>query len=224
MNEIPRVYGLPYSFAHSRVIRDILFAYAVTLPFFEGFTARRCPAFPTQEYHLPFLGVYIIGEDEPPDGDANHGPIAFVNRLTLGFTVQMEDNDPVRLEEKLNDALWTLKYGLWSDQYLMNLLKTYNPSTGQENPYNMRIESVVRQKWAINWGSQRANNETPWAELQFEPTLVYRTYFAPEIEDDLLEIWVESAPLRHKGTNGEPVLPSPDEVRRIILKYEFQPP
>jgi hypothetical protein len=227
MNDIPREFGLPYSFNHPQVLLDTIFAYAVTLPFFDGFTARRAPALPTQEYHLPYLGIYCLGEDDPPDGDPNHGPIAFINQLHLGFTVQMEDNDPVKLHRKLTDALMTLQYGLWSDQYLMNMLKTYNPHTGQETPFNMRMEGVARQRWEINWGATRPNNQTPWAELQYEPTVIYRTWFAPEIEDDLLQMWVEGTPLRRKvNVDGQlvPYVPRSDEVQRIITKYEFKPP
>jgi hypothetical protein len=202
---------------YSSIIRDILFAKCVTLPFFEGFTARRCKQLPTQEYHLPYLGVYIVNENMTSDGDWNHGEVDFIHDLKIGFSVQFENNDPLALELKLDEAFWTIM-GLWADQYMMNFLYTYNPSTGTENPENMRMEGIPRGNRTHNWGM---NAETPFAELQYEPVIRYRTIWPPKIDDDLLLIHVKTAPM--VGKTGERHPPD-DEVQRIISQYEFTPP
>ena len=202
---------------HSGIIRDMLFARVVTLPYFEGFVARRCIQLPIQPMHLPYLGVYVVDETMLSDGDANHGHIAFIHDLKLGISVQLADNDPVVLERKLNEAFWEIMEGLWPDQYLMNLLDTYNPTTGTRNPNNMRIEAVMRGHRRNNWGT--INNETPWAEMQYEPVLRYRSYFAPGPFDDLERIDTQVVPLKKRPSS----LPSADEVQRVILRYEFGP-
>jgi hypothetical protein len=201
--------------SYSAIIRDILFAKCCTLPFFDGFTARRCKQLPTQPYHLPFLGVYIMDENMTPDGDWNVGEIRFIHDLKLAFSVQMEGNDPLALELKLDEAFWAIMNGCWKDQYLANMLDTYNPHTGEGNPDNTRFEGIYRGHRRHVWGAARLNNETPWAELQFEPTIRYRTYWPPIIEDELERITVDVVPLHH----GK--IPSADEVQRIISKYEF---
>lgn len=206
--------------SYAAIIRDVLFAHTVTMPFFEGFTARRCKQLPIEPYHLPYLGIYFVKETRRSDGDWNHGTIDFVHDLTIGFSVMMEDNDMIRLENKLHHAWRLLDEGLWPDQYMMNLLYTYNPHTGTQNPENMRIEGISSSGCEINFGVI-GNNETPVAELQFEPVIKFRTTWPPWIIDDLRLIHVETAPMI--GPRGERRPPDESEVRRIITKYEFNP-
>jgi hypothetical protein len=203
--------------SYSSVIRDVLFARCVTLPFFEGFTARRCKQLPTQEYHLPYLGVYIVDENMTADGDWNAGEIRFIHDLKIGFSVQFEDNDPLKLELKLDAAFWAIM-SLWEDQYLMNFLHTWNPHSQTEHPDNTRMEGIPRGRRDHNWGM---NAETPFAELQYEPVIRYRTRWPPWIDDDLLLVHSENVPMI--GPLGGRHAPDEDEVRRIIMKYEFQP-
>lgn len=206
--------------SYSAVIRDVFFAKLCTLPIFEGFTARRCKQLPTEPYHLPYLGVYIVEESMGPDGNINTGTIRFIHDLKLGFSVQIEDNDPLRLELKLDEAFWAIMNGLWRDQYICNMLDTWNPHTGSGNPDNTRFEGIPRGRRRHNWGPPRNHNETPWAELQYEATVQYRTNFYPIITDDLERIHVEVVPLKHPPPEGR--VPPEDEIQRIIAKYELR--
>ena len=199
----------------SGIIRDVLFAKCITLPFFEGFTARRCKQLPTQSYHLPYLGVYVLDENMGPDGDPNVGTIRFISDFKIGFSVQMENNDPVELELRLDEAFWAIMNGLWTDQYICNRLNTWNPHTGSGNPDNTRFEGVIRAHRRHNWGPI-GKNETPWAELQAECTLRYRPDFFPTEFDELERVYVDATPL-HKGR-----VPPDDEVQRIIARYELR--
>lgn len=202
--------------SYSGVLRDVLFAKICTLPFFEGFTARRTKQYPTQPYHLPYLGVYIMDENMEPDGEPNIGNIRFIHYLKIGISVQMEDNDPVRLELALDEAFWAIMRGCWNDQYLTNFLDTWNPHTGSGHPDNTRLEAVTRARRRHNWGPPRANNETPWGEISTEFTLRYRTMFYPRDFDTLERLYVDVVPLEHPGR-----VPPEEEVQRIIAKYEF---
>lgn len=189
---------------HSNIIIDMFFARLVTLPYFEGFVARRSPQLPVQPLHLPYLGVYFVDESAVPWGDGNQGPIAFRFDLRLGISVQMADNDTVIIQRKLGEAYWWIMHGLWEDQYLMNLLDTYNPTTGTRNPNNMRIESVERGHRRLNWGAPGLNNETPWAELQYEPVVRYRWIAEPGPFDDLHQIDIQAVPMRTHHTETTP--------------------
>ena len=136
--------------SYSQVIRDSFFAAAVSLPFFQGFFARRSKQFPVQQYQLPYLGVYIIGEDMTPDGEPNSGEIRFIHHLHIGFQVMIENNDPVAAELKLDAALWALMNGLWRDPRLMNFIAS-------DMPDNTRVEAIESGNRVHTWGMTGAS-------------------------------------------------------------------
>ena len=202
--------------SYSEVLRDVFFARVVTLPFFAGFKARRCKMLQVQPEHIPYLGVYIIDEQMAPDGDANAGCIRFIHTLRIGFSVIIENNDPLAAELKLDEAFWAIMNGVWRDQYITNMLDTWNPVAGAGNPDNTRFEGVTRGMRKHVWGHAGLNNELPIGELQYDASVVYRAEYGPIITDDLLRIHVETVPLASDGT-----IPDADVVQRIISEYEF---
>jgi hypothetical protein len=204
--------------SYSQVLRDTFFAKVVTLPFFQGFKARRCKMLQVQPENLPYLGVYIIDETMMPDGDANAGYIRFVHTLKLGFSVIIQNNDPLAAELKLDEAFWAIMNGLWRDPYITSFLDTHNPTTGQMTPDNTRLEGVARGTRKHVWGNTGLNNDLPTAEMQYEASVLYRAEFSPPITDDLTRIHVETVPLTSEDT-----VPPADQVQRIISEYEFTP-
>lgn len=204
--------------SYSAVIRDVLFAKAVTLPFFQDFKARRCKMLQVQPEHIPYLGLYIIDEQMTPDGEPNSGDIKFTHILKVGFSVIIQNNDPVAAELKLDEAFWALMNGIWRDPYLTNFIDTWNPNAGAGSPDNVRFEGITRGSRKHMWGSAGLNNEMPYAELQYDASIKYRAEYGPVITDDLLHIHVETVPLAKDGT-----IPAADVVQRIISEYEFTP-
>ena len=203
--------GITDTQSYSIVLRDAMFAILVTLPFFAGFKARRTKMLKVQPENIPYLGVYIIDENMLPDGDANAGDIRFSHSLRLGFSVIIENNDPVAAELKLDQAFWAIMNGLWRNDGLTNMLHSASPD-------NTRFEGITRGTRKHVWGATALNNEKPLGELQYEATVFYRSQFSPPIPDDLLRIHVETVQL---GSDGE--IPPPEEVQRIISEYEFTP-
>jgi hypothetical protein len=197
--------------SYSIVIRDSIFAALVTLPFFQGFKARRSKMLQVQPELIPYLGIYIVDEDMQPDGDANHGDIRFIHTLRLGFSVVIKNNDPVQAELVLDQAFWAIMNGIWCNDGITNLLLSGMPD-------NTRIEGVQRGQRKHVWGTPALNNEMAIGEMQYVASVRYRSAFAPTIPDDLLRIHVETVPL---GTDG--TIPPADEVQRIISEYEFTP-
>jgi hypothetical protein len=196
--------------SYSQVIRDSMFAVLVQLPFFAGFIPRRSKQLPIQEPLLPYLGVYIIGEEMPPDGDPNAGNIRFIHDLRIGCQVIIANNDPVAAELKLDAAFWAIMNGLWTDNGLTNVVTS-------EMADNTLIESVPRGTRRHVWGTI-GKNQTPIGELEYIPTIRYRTGWSPTGFPDLLEINVQTVPLADDGT-----VPPASEVQRIISDYEFTP-
>ena len=200
--------------SYSQVIRDTLFAKTVQLPFFSGssWTRRRSKQLPFQEYHLPYLGVYIISEDMPPDGDLNAGDIRFINDLKIGWQVIIENNDPVAAELKLDAAFWAIMNGIWRDAKLTNFWQS-------DLPDDVFIEGVARGTRSHNWGLIN-KEQTPIGELQYIATVRYRSMFDPVITDELLRIHEEIVPIADNYAEG---IPPATEVQRIIVEYEFNP-
>lgn len=196
--------------SYSQVIRDALFAKVVQLPFFQGFKARRSKQLPIQEPLLPYLGVYIVGEEMPPDGDPNAGDIRFIHDLRIGMQVIIENNDPVAAELTLDQAFWAIMNGLWTDNSLTNMIASAMPD-------NTRMEGVARGVRRHVWDSIGANQQAI-GELEYIATLRYRTEWYPGNFPDLLRIHEEVVPMADDGT-----VPDASEVQRIIVEYEFTP-
>jgi hypothetical protein len=208
---IPRVplpRGITATQSYSQVIRDSMFAMLVQLPFFTGFKARRSKQLPIQEPLLPYLGVYIIAEEMPPDGDPNAGDIRFMHDLRVGCQVIIENNDPVASELKLDEAFWAIMNGLWTNNGLTNVVKS-------EMDDNTLIECIPRGVRRHVWGTI-GKNQQPIGELEYIPTVRYRSEWFPTIPDDLTDIHVEAVPLADDGT-----VPPATEVQRVIMEYEF---
>jgi len=197
--------------SYSQVIRDSLFATVVQLPFFASFKARRSKQLPMQEPILPYLGVYIIGEEMPADGDPNAGDIRFIHMLRIGFQVIIENNDPVQSELYLDQAFWAIMNGLWTDTGLTNMIET-------EMPDNTRIEGVERGTRRHVWGTMGSTQEKPIGELEYIATVKYRSEWYPGNFPDLLRIHEEVVPMADDGT-----VPDASVVQRIIVEYEFTP-
>jgi hypothetical protein len=202
------------------VIRDTLYAKLVTLPFFSGFFSRRAKQFQVVPEVLPYLGVYFISESMTADGDPNAGEVRFNNDMSIGFSVVIQNNDPVRSELMLDEAYWAIMNGLWRDQYIMNMLDTRAsaPADAIKLPDGMVIEGVRGGSRKHVWGNSGLNNEMPIAELSYVANILYSSAFPPIITDDLLRIHMEAVPLARDGT-----IPPVDVVQRIIMEYEFTP-
>jgi len=208
--------------SYSLVIRDIFFEAVKRMPFFEGFTARKSKFFQIQPEHIPYLGIYIIGEEMVPDGDANAGNIGFIHTLRLGFSVVIQNNDPEFSELKLDEAFWTIMNGLWTDQYICNMLDTQSYGhPGIDNPDNVRFEGIPRASRRHLYGNNSSTNETPFCELQYDVSVTYRTDFVPVIIDDLEHIHIDVVPMAKDGT-----VPPADKVERVDVEYDLtaEPP
>jgi hypothetical protein len=175
--------------SYAFVIRDVFFdCLTKREPFFANHFARKTKMVPVQPNQVPYLGVYIVDEIMIPDGDANAGDIRFSHTVRIGFSVMYAINDQDKAEAAIDAAFWKIMNRIWCDQYIMNLLDTYNPHDGSQNPDDTRIEGLTRGTRRHVFGTNLLNNQTPLAELQYEVSVFFRTGWGPTITDDLLEI------------------------------------
>jgi hypothetical protein len=184
--------GVTDTQSYSLVIRDVFFDAVAADPFFANYTKRKTPMLRVQVDLLPYLGVYFADEDMQPDGDFNAGAIRFSHTMQIGFSVMIANNDQVACELMLDAAYWRIMNRLWPDQYIMNLINTYNPTTGTSNPDNIIIEGITRGRRRFVFGNAALANETPVGELQYDVWIFGRTIWSPVITDDLAQIHVET--------------------------------
>ncbi|MFH0298358.1 hypothetical protein AAFX91_14165 [Bradyrhizobium sp. 31Argb] len=210
--------GITDTQSYGLVIRDVFYdALAEREPYFASFKKRKTKMLQVQHELLPYLGVYILDETMLPDGDPNTGCIRFSHTLRIGFSVMIANNDPVIAEQTIDAAYWRIMNRLWRDQYIMNMLDTYNPHVGAMNPDNTRIESITRGTRRHVFGATGFNNETPVAELQYDVSCFYRTDWSPEITDDLVEIDV------HTGIEPGDTEEEMAQRQQLHAKYVFAP-
>jgi hypothetical protein len=81
----------------------------------------------------------------------------------------VENNDPDTAEQQIDMALKRIQSVLCSP-YIMNVWDTFDPTVQFGNPDNTRIESITRATRRHNFGTGGLNNETAFAELQYEQT------------------------------------------------------
>lgn len=174
--------------SYSLVIRDVFYDVMVREPFFTNYKKRKNKMLTVQPDLLPYLGVYIMDETMTPDGDINAGFYDFIHALRIGFSVMVANNDRDVAETQIDAAFWRIMHVLWTDQYIINVLDTYNPHLGSGNPDNTRIEGVTRGVRRHVFGTAQFNNETPLAELQYDVTVQYRSMWWPTITDDFNQL------------------------------------
>ena len=184
--------GITDTQSYSLVIRDVFYDAVAGDPFFANYTKRKTPMLRVQSELLPYLGVYFADETMEPDGDFNAGAVRFSHTMQIGFSVMIANNDQVANELMLDAAYWRIMNRLWPDQYIMNLIDTYNPHTGTSNPDNVIIEGITRGRRRFNFGDAMLANETPVGELQYDVWVFGRSVWPPVITDDLEHIHVET--------------------------------
>jgi hypothetical protein len=167
-------------------IRDAMFNIVSADSYFSGYTLRKTRMFPIQVDFIPYLGIYIVDEQMVPDGDPNAGCVRFNHTSRIGFSIIQANNAAIPLEKGVDAAYLKVMSLLWTNAKLNNVLKTNNPE-------GVGFEGVTRGARRHIFGSTGANNETPFAELQYEVSVFSRSEWYPDITDLLNEIDVTVA-------------------------------
>lgn len=179
--------GISNTQTYSWIIRNVMFDALCRDPFFASYTKKKTKMLAVQNFQLPYLGVYIVGDTMTPDGISNEGEPRLSHSLVIGYSVMIQNNDPDLAEQTIDMALKRIQ-ALMNDPHINNVWDTFDPHLQFGTPDNTRFESINRATRRHNFGSGGLNNETPFAELQYEETIVYKENFPPIITDDLLHI------------------------------------
>lgn len=155
-----------------------------------------------QPSSLPLCGVYFLQESATPEGDANVGEPRFRVSVRYGLTVMLINNDMEAVEYTLDLAAEAIRSGLFSDPTF------YNNDDFQIQGFSFGMRRH-------NFGNT-LENETPFAELQWELVCDLGTItYPPIVLDDLDLIHVKTAfPLG--GTQEEQ-----DAVQQVVTEYDL---
>lgn len=150
---------------------------------------------PYQPENIPLVACYLMDESLSPDGDANHAEPRFIHDVKYGFSIVVANNDNAAAQQSCVSGQWailrTLENQSWWKFPVVGEWQR-NPITKKIEP--IRIESITRGLVRpVNFGSKASNNETPYAEQDFELTVRFRSGFPPYVPDPLELIHVTVA-------------------------------
>jgi hypothetical protein len=153
---------------------------------------------PVQSEHIPYLGVYWIGETFSEDGSNRLGEPHFWFTVKLGFSYVVQNNDD-GVAEKLAAA------GYWS------IMKLLHDPEWKDIPGTSEfvIQGITGGNADIVPGAPARNNAPPTFELQMEMSFEHQWRFEP-IVTDLFE-----------GVHHKTVYPYPDDPNRQPIISEW---
>lgn len=146
------------------------------LPFFSTFNFSSNKGLIIQPSSIPFCGIYLLQEMMAADGDANAGDVRFRTSARIGFSVIIQNNDPVEAEYKLDAAMQAITVGLFSDPTYYNnkSFKIQGFASGSRQHVFGRVGTL--------------DNETPIAELRYELVIDLGIIYYPPLVPDVLEV------------------------------------
>ena len=196
--KLPRVDHIGVSYPV--LVHHGLLSRVQNLPFFNGFIFTGNKSVSIQPESIPFCGVYLLQEFMAPDGDANVGQPRFRTSVRYGFSVIVQNNDPVLAEAMLDKAYQALTIGLFSDASLYNNKQ-------------FKIQSFIGGTRQHVFGHLSMNQESPIAELRWELMCDLGVIDYPPDVPDVLEV-----------IHLETVYPSQDKkdtTRQVKVEYDM---
>lgn len=172
--KIPRVDYIPPSYP--MLLLDGTLARVKLLPFFSTFNFSTNKGLIIQPSSIPFCGVYLLQEMTAPDAESNTGEPRFRTSVRLGFSVIIQNNDPVAAEHTLDKAMQAIAYGLFTDPsyYNNSSFKIQGFASGDRQHVFGRVGTL--------------DNETPIAELRYTLVVDLGVIFYEPVVPDILEV------------------------------------
>src|SRR6516165_4913865 len=112
--------------SYSWLLLNAIYNRLSTSSLFEGFAVKRITdALPINAaYQIPYIGIYLGDETAIPDGDPKITNMRFVHSTPLGIQIVVKNNDPVAMQQTLDQAKWFVLNQLFRDNALTNFYKT----------------------------------------------------------------------------------------------------
>ena len=200
--------------SYSWLLLNAIYNRLSTSSLFEGFAVKRITdALPINAaYQIPYIGIYLGDETAIPDGDPKITNMRFVHSTPLGIQIVVKNNDPVAMQQTLDQAKWFVLNQLFRDNALTNFYKT-KISNDPNDPVCM--EGVTRLRIPKPDWARDSKSETPIGMQLIEITYQWGTHFEPTDFDDLKEIAVTAYP--------ELAPTDPAELLSVTVVHRFDP-
>jgi hypothetical protein len=185
-----------------------------TSTLFKDFVVKRITdALPINAaYQIPYIGIYLGSETAVPDGEFNATNIRFMHSVPIGIQIVVKNNDPVVMQQTLDQAKWFVLNQLFRDNTLTNFY-TANMSGDPNDP--MHVEGFPRLRIPKPDWARDSKSETPIGMQLIELTVTWGTHFEPTNFDDLKEIAVTAYP--------ELAPTDPAELLSVTVVHRFDP-
>jgi hypothetical protein len=180
--------------SYSFLLLNAIYNRLASSSLFQGFAVKRITrALPLEaSYQLPAIGVYVGTETAVTDGEFNVSNIKFRHTVPIGIQIVVKNNDPVAMQQTLDQAKWFVINQLFRDNTLTNF---YQPSIlGSTPSKNFHVAGIPRLRIPTpEWGRD-SKSETPIGMQLIEVTFEFGTDFEPTDFPPLTEIAVTAYP------------------------------
>lgn len=169
-------------------------------PLYAWKTVRKVPTVTTQNDQFPRLGVYLVRENESPEGDANAGVPRYIDETVIAISVMDNLSKPEVLEGSVDAMIDTIKNTLLQD-YTFVSLKDANG--------NIFLDSIPNISRSYSFPN---NGESYYIECRLQMTFRFNVKYDPLFPNAFLEMDVTIEP------NGDAAaLPAADTPFKITL-------
>jgi hypothetical protein len=179
--------------SYSWLLLNAIYNRLSTSSLFTGFTVKRITrALPIEaSYQLPFIGIYLGRETATAEGEFRASNIKFSHSVPIGIQIVVKNNDPVAMQQTLDQAKWFIINQLFRDNSLTNFYQT-NITGNSNDP--MQVGGIPRMIIpSPEWGRD-SKTETALGMQLIEIMYEFGTTFNPTDFDDLKEIAVTAYP------------------------------
>jgi hypothetical protein len=193
------------------LMRNVLLERLKLIPPFSTDVVKfsRTNARPQQGEDIPYLGVYLIPDEELKGyGKNNIGPAQFEDQVHIGFSYIIQNNDPEICEDLLDRAHWAIMSLLHDPDW--NKWPDTMGSMRPHNPDNVMIQGITNVARRNVFGNIGKTNETPVGEMQMEWAV---TLGAISFEPILPDYW--------ESINVKAIYPWPEDPNRQPIIAEW---
>jgi hypothetical protein len=202
--KIPSVYHVGVSYPI--LVRDGILNRIKVMPFFSPFVKFSSnKALQIQPENIPFCGVYLLQETMIPDGEANAGEPRFRTSARIGISVIIQNNDSVAAEYKLDAAMQSISFGLFTDSTL------YNNKSFKIQGFSAGSRQHVFGHVGVS------DQETPIAELRFELVCDLGVILYEPLVSDPLEVIHTETSFPIAGTADEKAA-----IQQVKIEYDME--
>lgn len=159
-------------------------------PLYQWKSVRKVPTVTTQNDQFPRLGVYLVRENENPDGDANVSIPRYLDDTVIAISVMDNLSKPEVLDGSVDAMIDSIKNKLLQDISFVSLADANG---------TIFLDSIPNISRSYSFPN---NGESYYIECRLQMTFRFNVRYDPIFEHDFLSVAVDIRP------NNDPVPPT----------------